>query len=70
MFSNVGSINDGKINVKKCASRNGLKLRSANTARSMRVNTAVLDRGRRGGGGGLIKAIFDPWQGGALFSRP
>ena len=40
-----------RINVKKwkkkCASRNGLKLRSANTARSMRCNTAVQDRGRR-----------------------
>ena len=44
---NVGSINDSRINVKKCASRNGLKLRSANTARSMRCNTAVQDRGRR-----------------------
>ena len=38
---NVGSINDSRINVKKCASRNGLKLRSANTARSMCCNTAV-----------------------------
>ena len=47
MFNNVGSINDSRINVKKCASRNGLKLRSANTARSMRCNTAVQDRGRR-----------------------
>ena len=44
---NVGSINDSRINVKKCASRNGLKLRSANTARSMPRNTAVQDRGRR-----------------------
>ena len=43
----MGSINDSRINVKKCASRNGLKLRSANTARSMRCNTAVQDRGRR-----------------------
>ena len=41
MSNNVGSINDSRINVKKCASRNGLKLRSANTARSMRCNTAV-----------------------------
>ena len=47
MFNNVGSINDSRINVKKCASRNGLKLQSANTARSMRCNTAVQDRGRR-----------------------
>ena len=47
MFNNVGSINDSRINVKKCASRNGLKLLSANTARSMRCNTAVKDRGRR-----------------------
>ena len=47
MFNNVGSINDSRINVKKCASRNGLKLRSANTARSMRCNTAVQDHGRR-----------------------
>ena len=47
MFNNVGSINDSRINVKKCASRNGLKLRSANTTRSMRCNTAVQDRGRR-----------------------
>ena len=47
MSNNVGSINDSRINVKKCASRNGLKLRSANTARSMRCNTAVQDRGRR-----------------------
>ena len=47
MFNNVGSINDSRINVKKCASCNGLKLRSANTARSMRCNTAVQDRGRR-----------------------
>ena len=47
MFNNVGSINDSRINVKKCVSRNGLKLRSANTARSMRCNTAVQDRGRR-----------------------
>ena len=46
MFNNVGSINDSRINVKKCASRNGLKLRSANTAKSMRCNTAVQDRGR------------------------
>ena len=44
---NVGLINDSRINVKKCASRNGLKLRSANTASSMRCNTAVQDRGRR-----------------------
>ena len=44
---NVGSINDSRINVKKCMSRNGLKLRSANTAGSMRCNTAVQDRGRR-----------------------
>ena len=43
----MGSINDSRINVKKCASRNGLKLRSANTARSMHCNTAVQDRGRR-----------------------
>ena len=43
----VGLINDSRINVKKCASRNGLKLRSAYTARSMRCNTAVQDRGRR-----------------------
>ena len=49
MSNNVGSINDSRINVKKCASRNGLKLRSANTARSMRCNTAVQDRGRRVG---------------------
>ena len=47
MSNNVDSINDSRINVKKCASRNGLKLRSANTARSMRCNTAVQDRGRR-----------------------
>ena len=47
MFNNVGSINDSRINVKKWASRNGLKLRSANTARSMRCNTAVQDRGQR-----------------------
>ena len=47
MSNNVGSINDSRINVKKCASRNGLKLRSANTTRSMRCNTAVQDRGRR-----------------------
>ena len=47
MLYNVGSINDSRINVNKCASRNGLKLRSANTARSMRCNTAVQDRGRR-----------------------
>ena len=47
MSNNVGSINDRRINVKKCASRNGLKLRSANTARSMRCNTAVQDRRRR-----------------------
>ena len=47
MSNNVGSINDSRINVKKCASRNGLKLRSANTARSMRCNTAVQDHGRR-----------------------
>ena len=33
---NVGSINDRRM---KCASRNGLKLRSANTAKSMRCNT-------------------------------
>ena len=44
---NVGSINDSRINVKKCASRNRLKLQSANTTRSMRCNTAVQDRGRR-----------------------
>ena len=44
---NVGSINDSRINVKKCARRNGLKLLSANTARSMRCNTAFQDRGRR-----------------------
>ena len=31
MSSNVGSINDSRINVKKCASRNGLKLRSAHS---------------------------------------
>ena len=43
----VGSINESRINAKKCASRNSLKLRSANTARSMRCNTAVQDRGRR-----------------------
>ena len=47
MSNNVGSINDSKINVKKCASPNGLKLRPANTARNMRSNTAVQDRGRR-----------------------
>ena len=47
MFNNVGSINDSRINVKKCASRNGPKLGSANTARSMRCSTAVQDRGRR-----------------------
>ena len=63
MFNNLGSTNKSRINVKKCASRNGLKLRSANTARSMRCNTAVQDRGRR-----LIKAVFDPWQR-SLFSR-
>ena len=33
---NVGSINDSGINGKKCARRNGRKLRSANNARSMR----------------------------------
>ena len=33
---NVGSINDGGIRVKKCATRNRLKLRSANKARSTR----------------------------------
>ena len=43
---NVGSVNDSRIYIKKCARRNGLKLRSANTARSMRCNTAVRDRGR------------------------
>ena len=47
MSNIVGSINDSRINVKKCASRNGLKLRSVNTARSMRCKTAVQDRGRR-----------------------
>ena len=47
MSNNVGLINDSRINVKKCASRNRPKLRSANTARSMRCNTAVQDRGRR-----------------------
>ena len=47
MSNNVGSINDRRINVKNCASRNGLKLQSANTTRSMRCNTAVQDRGRR-----------------------
>ena len=47
MSNNVGSINDSRINVKKCASRNGLKLRSANTARSMRCNTAVQDGERQ-----------------------
>ena len=46
---NVGSINDSRINVKKCARRNGLELRSANTARDMRYNTTVQDLGRREG---------------------
>ena len=32
MFNNAGSINDSRINAKKCASRNGLKLRSARGA--------------------------------------
>ena len=49
MFNNVDSINDSRINVKKCASCNGLKLQSANTGRSMRCDTAVQDRGRRVG---------------------
>ena len=44
MFNNVGSINDSRINAKKCASRNRLKLWSANTARSIRCNTAIQDR--------------------------
>ena len=44
---NVGSIDESRINVKKCATRNGFKLRSANTARSMCCNTAVQNPGRR-----------------------
>ena len=35
------------LNVKKCMRRNGLKLRSANTMRSIRCNTAIQDRGWR-----------------------
>ena len=41
LLLNVGSIIDSGINVKKCARRNGLKLQSANNARSMRLNRAV-----------------------------
>ena len=44
---NVGSINDSRIRVNKCARRNGLKLLSANKAWSMRFNRAVQDCGRR-----------------------
>ena len=42
---NVGSINHSGINVKKCARRHRLKLQSTNTARSVRCNTTVQDRG-------------------------
>ena len=47
LLLNVGSINDNGINVKKCARHNGLKLKSTKKARSMCLNRAVQDCGRR-----------------------